>query len=286
MILLFRNFRLILAATIALLAVSCAGLRDDAPGAGDGAGDSGMMDAPCNECGERGDIKLKIKDEKFYREWNVAAFARLDSNATIGVFPTLKVNAIRPENCRMCHSFSADALDFDLARIEDSLMVLAFPKMNRELMLPGMRVPDEDSLYMDTLAVKILKSRFADGLPLSAFKPWMDRSGIEQPFVRDVPNELKNILNGVASRYGLRYASIPLVLEVTMDPKLGRSGGFSWKIIWSIWDLRYGELVLLTYSEYVAESTSRVAPEKEWAAPFAERLWKMLNVDINALEAH
>lgn len=263
--------------------VACAGLRDDASGSGDS---SGMSDAPCDECGNQGEIELKISQEKFYREWNQNAYTRIDSNAVVGVFPALKVTAERPEDCRMCHSFSADALDFDLARVEDSLFVKAFPKMRRELMLPGMRLPDADFLYLDTLSVKLLKSEFADGKKLESATPWVERDGIEQTFVREVPATLKNFLNDVASRYEIRYASIPLTLEVEMDPKLGKSGGYTWKIVWSLWDVRYGELVFLTYSEFVAETTSRIAPEKDWAVPFASRLWKMFNVDFSKLENH
>jgi hypothetical protein len=186
----------------------------------------------------------------------------------------------------MCHSFSADALDFDLAHIEDSLFVMAFPKMRRELMLPGMRLPDEDSAYIDTLSVMLLKSKFADGLNLEDATPWVERDGIEQPYAREVPAKLKNLLNDIASRYELRYLSIPVMLEVSMDPKLGKSGGYTWKIVWSLWDARYGDLVFLTYSEFTAATTSRVAPEKEWSAPFAPRLWKMFSTDLSKLENH
>jgi len=267
--------------------VSCAGLRDDAPGEGGGsAGDSSMKDAPCEECGKRGDIELKIVEEKSYREWNVEAYARMDSNAVVGVFPALKVTAGRPEKCKICHSYSPDALDFDLARVEDSLFVKAFPKMQRELMLPGMRLPDADSSYLDTLSVMLLKSSFADGKPLGDFSPWQERDGIEQPITRFVPKELKDLLNNTASRYGLRYVSIPVNLHVVMDPDLGKSGGFTWQILWTLWDARYGELVFLTYNEYTAETTSRVAPEKEWAEPFGARLWKMFSVDLSTLETH
>jgi len=268
------------------LLVSCAGMRDMKEVAASDAGDSGMMDAPCDECGKRGDIELKITDEKFYREWNVAAYTRLDSNAVVGVFPSLRVNAKRPETCRFCHSYSADALDFDLARVEDSIFVKSFPKMQRELMLPGMRLPDADSSYLDTLSAAFLSFKFADGKPLGDFTPWQEREGIEQPFTRQVPTPLRNLLNNTASRYGLRYISIPVRLDVTMDTDLGKSGGFTWKILWTLWDARYGELVFLTYSEFTAATTSRVAPEKEWAEPFGFRLQKMFTTDVNTLEAH
>lgn len=268
----------------AFLLTSCAGLRDDMGGGA--GGDSGMMDTPCEECGKRGDIELKITEEKFYREWNQSAYSRIDSGAVVGVFPALKVNAKRPESCRFCHSFSADAVDFDLARVEDSLFVKAFPKMQRDLMLPGMKVSDADSSYIDSLSVRLLGSKFADGADLGDFAPWIDRDGIEQDYTREVPAKLKNLLNEIASRYGLRYLTIPVKVDVTMDTDLGKSGGFYWKILWTLWDARYGELVFLTYSEFTAATTSRVAPEKEWAEPFAARLWKMFSVDFSKLEAH
>ena len=245
-----------------------------------------MRDAPCEVCGKRGDIELKISDEKVYREWNKKAFGRMDSTAVWGVFPALSVKADRPEKCKFCHSFSADALDFDLARIEDSLMVRAFPRMRRELMLPGMRLPDADSSFVDSLSKTLLSSVFADGKELSDMSPWIERDGVEQDISRDLPASFKNLLNALASRYELRYLSIPVVLNVRMDPDLGKSGGFTWQILWTLWDARYGELVFLVYSEFSAETTSRVAPEKEWAEPFAARLWKMLSVDLGKLENH
>ena len=269
---------------IPLTLLACAGSENG--GEGGSAGDSGMGDAPCTECGARGEIKLKISGEKFYREWNEAAYSRLDSTAVVGVLPTLKVSAGRPETCRMCHSYSADALDFDLAHIEDSLFVAAFPKMRRELLLPGMRLPESDSLYMDSLSVQLLRSEFADGKKLEDFTPWQERDGVEQKFSRPLPDKFKNLLNELASRYELRYVSMPVRLDVYMDPDLGSSGGYTWKILWSLWDARYGELVFLVYSEFTAETTSRVAPEKEWATPFATRLWKMFSTDLKKIENH
>ncbi len=277
-------FRSVALAVAAVLLISCAGARDAENGGSGGGND--MADTGCDECGTQGEIELKITDEKFYREWNQVAYGRMDSTAVVGVLPALKVVAKRPESCKMCHSFSADALDFDLARIEDSLFVLAFPKMRRELMLPGMRLPEADSSYLDTLSVKFLKSEFADGIKLENVAPWVERNGIEQTFAREVPAKLKDLLNGIASRYELRYLTIPVYLEVEMIPDLGKSGGYKWKIAWSLWDARYGELVFLTYSEFTAVTTSRVAPEKEWATPFAPRLWKMFNTDLTKLESH
>lgn len=277
----FSKFLMALSLGAALLA-GCAGSQ----GGDDALGDASMKDAPCQECGTRGDIELKISDEKFYREWNKKAYSRMDSSAVWGVFPALSVKADRPEKCKFCHSYSADALDFDLARVEDSLMVKAFPKMRRELMLPGMRLPDADSSYLDSLSFMLLESVFADGKKLSDMSPWLERDGIEQDISRELSKDFKNLLNALASRYELRYVSIPVVLNVRMDTDLGKSGGYTWQILWTLWDARYGELVFLVYSEFTAATTSRVAPEKEWAEPFASRLWKMLSTDLSKLENH
>ena len=280
-----KNFSFVALSLFAILSVaffaSCAGSRD---ASSENGGD--MKDAPCTECGTQGEIVLKITDEKFYREWNPVAFSRVDSNAVVGVFPTLKVNAIRPEECKMCHSFSADALDFDLARVEDSIFAKAFPKMTRELMLPGMRVPEADSAFVDTLSLTFLAEKFVEGKRLDDVSPWEERDSVEQTLVRELPFELKDLLNKIASRYGLRYLTVPLVLEVSMAPDLGKKGGFTWQIVWSMWDARYGELLCLTYSKFTAATTTRVAPEKEWAEPFASRLWRMFNTDVAKFENH
>ena len=116
--------------------------------------------------------------------------------------------------------------------------------------------------------------------------PWEERDGVEQTIARQLPFKLKELLNGIASRYELRYLTIPLVLNVEMDPDLGKKGGFKWQIVWSMWDARYGELVCLAYSKFTAATTTRVAPEKEWATPFASRLSRMFSVDVANFENH
>ena len=153
-------------------------------------------------------------------------------------------------------------------------------------MLPGMRLPDADSSFLDSLSGTLLSSVFVDGKKLGDFTPWLERDGVEQDLSRELPPKFKNLLNALASRYELRYLSIPVALQVRMDPDLGKSGGFTWKILWTLWDARYGELVFLVYSDFTAETTTRASPEKEWAEPFAARLWKMLSVDLSKLENH
>ncbi|MBR3852238.1 MAG: hypothetical protein IKJ76_09425, partial [Fibrobacter sp.] len=145
---------------------------------------------------------------------------------------------------------------------------------------------ESDTLYMDSLSALLLQTEFTDGKKLEDFAPWQERDNIEQKLVREPPQALRNLLNELASRYELRYVSMPVRLDVYMDPDLGSSGGYTWKILWSLWDARYGELVFLVYSEFTAETTSRVAPEKEWAVPFAPRLWKMFSTNLKSIENH
>lgn len=261
--------------------IACAGIGNNG-----GGSENAMGDAPCSDCGDRGEIELEITDEVVYREWNESAFARLDSSAILGVFPAASVTAVAPENCKFCHSFSEDAIDFDLSRVEDSIWLETLPNMRRELMFPGMQVPEEDSTYVDSLLKEMLKVPFVEGEPLDSVKPWVERDGIEQAYSREVPPRLKNILNELATRYHVRYVSLPLRLSVQMDTNLGKKGGFYWESLWSLWDARYGELVFLTYNKFTAATKTRIAPERMWAEPMAMRLKKMLTTDLKTLEAH
>src|SRR5574344_1033147 len=220
---------------------SCAGSQGKS--SGDPQGDSG-----CAECGEQGEIELEVTSEKAYREWNPQAYARFDSASTLGSFASLSVEADAPENCRICHSFSADGVDFDLAHYEDSV--------------------------------------FAGGRKLSDFSPWKTAGVSEAAYARPVPDSLKKMLRTVSLRYNVRYVSMPVRLRVQMFPKAGRSGGFSWESLWVLWDARYGELLFLDYQSLSAETTSRIATERDWASPFAARLGAALRKNPSSVENH
>ncbi len=115
-----------------LTLASCAGSRIAENPTGDSA---------CAECGEQGEMELEIFDEKGFVEWNPNFLELEKSSATIGSFPALMIVADCPDGNKICHSFSDDAVDFDLAHFEDSLIERRFPSMRHEQMLEGLRIP-------------------------------------------------------------------------------------------------------------------------------------------------
>lgn len=265
---------------LSLMIASCAGSRS----ANDVAGDSG-----CSDCGERGELELEILDEIGFAEINPKSFELLDSAAIIGSFPALAVEAFCPEGNKICHSFSPDAVDFDLAHAEDSLIASRFPRMVHEQMLEGLRIPEADSVWIRERLAELLQTPFADGKNLGDQSPWKSRAEFPvrySAFDRRIPGPLKERLVEISKRYNLRYVSIPVRIETEILPKLGKSGGFRWKSLWTLWDARRGELLLLSYQEFCALAKSRVAPERGWAEPFAERLGKILHTDPATIENH
>ena len=55
-------------------------------------------------------------------------------------------------------------------------------------------------------------------------------------------------------------------LRVQMFPKAGRSGGQFSGSLWILWDACYGEPCSWIISRSL-ETTSRIAPERDWASP-------------------
>lgn len=259
---------------------SCAGNRATENPAGDSA---------CAECGEQGEMELEVFDERGFVELNPNFLDLEKSSATIGSFPALNVMAECPDGNKICHSFSEDAVDFDLAHFEDSLFERRFPTMRHEQMLEGLRIPEADSSWIREALKKMLGQEFADGKKLSDVSPWESRADsvtAYSVFDRDVPQSLRAELLKISRRYNVRYLTLPVTVQVKILPKLGKSGGFAWKSLWTLWDARLGKPMLLSYHAFTAKTRSRVAPERGWAAPFAERLARELFLDPESVENH
>ena len=106
--------------------------------------------------------------------------------------------------------------------------------------------------------------------------------------IQNIPGDLIEAakIDGANNRQLLRYVTIPVTVQVEILPDLGRSGGFTWKSLWTFWDARRGKLVLLSYNAFTAKTTSRIAPERGWAKPFADRLSEALHRDPSTIENH
>lgn len=246
-------------------------------------------DSECADCGNRGNVELEIFDEKGFVEIRPDFWNTLDSGAVLGSFPAQEIVAKCPEGTKICHSFSEDALDFDLAGFEDSLLKIHFPNMQHAQMLEGLWIPDEDSLWLAETLQKLLRQNFADAKSLNDFSPWEERACFPvgySAFDRPVPESFAETLRQLNKKFNVRYISIPVRLQVEMLPKLGRSGGFYWKSLWTLWDARRGSLAILVYSEFKAKTTGSVPPERFWAKPFAERLEKALSKNPETIENH
>ncbi len=260
--------------------VSCAGNRS--------TGNS-MGDSSCAECGEQGEMELEIFDERGFAELNPEFLEIEKSSAAIGSFPALRIDAKCPDENRICHSFSEDAVDFDLAHYEDSLIEKRFPGMRHEQMLEGLWIPESDSSWIRDALRKILGLTFADGKALSDVSPWEARADsltVYSVFDREVPAPLREELFNVFRRYNVRYLTLPVIVEVKILPKIGKNGGFAWKSLWILWDARMGKPMLLSYHAFKAKTRSRIAPERNWAAPFAKHLARELFLNPETVENH
>ncbi len=263
-----------------LAIVSCAGNR---------ASENSMGDSSCAECGEQGEMDLEIFDERGFAELNPAFLEIGKSSAAIGSFPAQRIVAKCPDESKICHSFSEDAVDFDLAHYEDSLVEMRFSGMRHEQMLEGLWIPEADSSWIRETLRKILEMRFADGKVLSDVSPWEARADsltAYSVFDRDVPEPLREELFKVFRRYNVRYLTLPVIVEVEILPKIGKNGGFAWKSLWILWDARNGKPMLVSYHAFKAKTRNRIAPERNWAAPFANRLAKELSLNPETVENH
>ena len=194
-----------------------------------------------------------------------------------------------PSLCSCGCSFSEDAVDFDLAHYEDSLIEKRFPGMRHEQMLGGLWIPESDSSWIRDALRKILGLTFADGKALLDVSPWEARADsftAYSVFDRDVPAPLREELFNVFRRYNVRYLTLPVVVEVKILPKIGKNGGFAWKSLWILWDARMGKPMLLSYHAFKAKTRSRIAPERNWAAPFAKHLARELFLNPETVENH
>jgi hypothetical protein len=191
---------------------------------------------PCDNC-RSGDVPdFEVKMNKFYREKKNENLV-LDSGELIGVLPALNVIAHSPEKCDYCHSFSEDAVEFDFAAKEDSILRTWFPGNERVLLFPSSRVPEKDSAEFWNAFANLKE------IPLSENK------------------ELKAFLKKLSLRYKVRYLAFASYIEVSIKGKKN----FDWESEWSLWDAKNGSLLFWDYQNLSAKSKNSAPVDRGWA---------------------
>lgn len=264
-----------------LLLNACASSMPDS--GGNPAGGRGES-APCADCRSDEPLALKYTDSHAYREWGIPQL-RMDSGTALGILPVLRLRASGPEECSICHSFSADAVEFDFSSAQDSLLRAVFANQQLEWLFPGMQVPERDSLLWRAWCDSLAQTPFADGKALADLSPWQERQG-EAVYTRPVPAPLRTLLGRLGARYAVRYLVVPLVLNAELQPGSGKRGGYRWQSLWALWDARDGNLLLLDYRSFVAATSGTAPPDRHWSAPWASDLGKALQQGPRADETH
>lgn len=239
---------------------------------------------PCEECRSDAPIALDYSRQHSYREW-AGPSLKLDSGALLGLSPVLELEAAGPSDCPICHSYSPDALEFDFATWQDSLLRAFFPATEQVLLLPGSHIPERDSTWWFQWQRSLAKTLYADQAPLTSLAPWQGRSG-EAIYRRPLPKDLRHLLGSLGGRLGLRYLALPLRLRVELKPKEGKKGAYDWESLWTLWDLREGSLLLLDYRSFYAATSNSTPPDRQWSKPWAEALGQALRQGPRSDEPH
>jgi len=216
--------RLIKLTLISLILVSCSPSQH-----------AGREAPPCDDCrsGQSPDFEIKINRVYTETKENLA----LDSGFLIGILPALNVVAKSPEKCSYCHSFSEDAIEFDFAAKEDSILAARFPNNGRVLLFPGSRIPEKDSAEFWGAFANLRE------IPLTENK------------------ELKEFFKKLSLRYKTRYLAFASYIDVTIKDKKT----FDWESEWSLWDAHKGELLIWDYRNVTAKSKNSAPVDRGWA---------------------
>ena len=239
---------------------------------------------PCQACRSEAPIELSFSEIRYYREWGTSSL-KLDSGALLGLAPILELEAAGPEDCSICHSYSPDAVEFDFATLQDSLLQAYFPAAEQVLLLPGSHIPERDSTWWLEWQRRFAATPYADHSPMASLAPWQGRSGAAI-YRRPLSKKLRQLLGSLGGRYRLRYLAMPLRVHVKLKPKEGKNGAYAWESLWTLWDLREGSLLLLDYRAFQAATSSSTPPDRQWSKPWAETLGEAFRQGPKGDEAH
>lgn len=202
--------------------------------------------APCNDCRSGAEPSFEVKANRIYTEQATEPLL-LDSGALIGILPAFNVIANAPEKCGYCHAFSEDAVEFDFAAKEDSILAAWFTNNERVLLFPGSRVPARDSTEFWNVFANLRE------IPLNENK------------------ELKDFMKKLSQRYKVRYLVFASFIEVSIKSR----SAFDWESEWSVWDAKKGELLFWNYQNLAVKSKNSAPVDRGWAGSFVYYLtWK------------
>ncbi len=230
--------------------------------------------APCASCRSDKPLVLQWQDTVSYREWGSDSL-RLRPGTVIASVPPLRLVAQAPDKCDICHSFSSDGLEFDFANAIDTLLAARFADLEFGILYPGLLVPERDSVLFRQTLDSLASTPFVGDYALADTTPWQDRNG-DVIYNRPVNKLLRTRLARLAARYKVRYLAMPVVLEVKLDPKAGKSGAFRWQSLWMLWDAPQGKLLYLDYLQGQLVTTTSAPPDRAWSGPWVVRLDALL----------
>ena len=253
---------------VASLLVACA----EHPAPETAAEDAPGREAPpCDGCARQGDMKLKMVDSVAWIE-SAPGYSWNTLPAPIGVLPFLSIHTEAPKSCKICHSFSDDAAEFDFGSRQDSVLSSLDSNHRWTLLVPGLQVPEADSTLLDKWMDSLAHLNFVDQKPLGSWQPWLERGNGGEVMERAVSRELHSLLGRMAARWGVSSLVIPVRLSVQIDPDAGSEGGFRSQVLWTIWDAKIGRLLFLAATNFAYETKGDVPPDRDWSAPY----WKWL----------
>jgi len=259
----------------AVLLVSCAAT---AARSGSAPADEDMSSPeapPCGDCARQGDAKLTIVDSLYYLESTILP-SRQKWAFPVGVLPLLKAEAVAPTNCKFCHAFSSDALDFEFGSSVDSLIQALDTSHSIEVLMPGLGAPESDSVAFDRILDSLQNQPFADGKDLISWEPWLISKSEQRTQTREIPQGLSTWIRHLGARWNVATLILPVRLRVEIDPKAGDEGGYRWQLLWTVWDTRTALPLTILYADFRIETKGDVPPDRDWSKPFIAWLGRKL----------
>jgi len=220
---------------------------------------------PCENCVRTEAPQFEIQEE-FLRLEGQNQFQWETLPKPMGLLPIWQAQAHVQGKCSFCHAFSDDAVAFDFQSSLESWLLEIVPRDSMIFLIPGLGLPDKDSLGWEKILDTLANLPFLDQKPLSSMVPWLERPAGAYQVVRRTPASLRAQISRLAARSGVRSLLIPLFVRVEILPKEGKEGAYKLDVLWSLWNAEGERLwMIATHVKYC--TTNSVPPDRNWSAP-------------------